>query len=139
MAEALAALGIAVNVMGVITFCRETADLAVKIHKTGAVDPDLAQRTTRIKALSEQLDVSTQTAQYGSSRLPAHQELSAIAKDCSSTAQQLVEELESISTGSSTIKKVAKSFWKRSKLEKLEKILESHQRVLDSRLLVDLL
>jgi hypothetical protein len=59
MAVALAALGIAANVLGVISFGRETADLAVKIHKIGTAGPELAQSTKQTKTLSELLDVSS--------------------------------------------------------------------------------
>ena len=141
MAEALAALGVAANVMAVISFCHETVDLAAKIHKTGSVNPDLAQNAKRIETLYKQLDLSMHnTAQSGSSGSPAQQELSAIAKDCSSASKELVKELESITKSKSgTIIKVAKTFWKKSKLEKLENTMQQRQRVLDSRLLVELL
>jgi pyruvate/oxaloacetate carboxyltransferase len=140
MAEALAALAIACNVIQVISFCHETVDLAIKIHKQGTADVGLLQSTKRIEALSQQLDLSIQSTQIGTGLSPAQKELSDIAKDCSSTAKQLSVELDKISKSrGGTVFKTARTLLKKSKLEKLESTMQQHRQVLDSRLLVQLL
>jgi hypothetical protein len=140
MAEALAALGVACNVIQVISFCHETVELAVKIHKQGSVDETLSQNAKRIEALSQQLDLSIHNTQLASSISPARRELSTIAKDCISTSKTLTFELNKLSKSrGGTVIKTVKTVFKKSRLKDLENAMQKHQQVLDSRLLVELL
>jgi hypothetical protein len=54
--EALAGLSIAANVMQVIAFCRDTIVLCKSLRDTGSVNPDLAEKTVKVRSLVEDLE-----------------------------------------------------------------------------------
>ena len=63
-------LSVAANMMAVISLCHEAVGLAVKIHKTERVDPDLTRSTKRIEALSEKFSESMHKTGDDGSGLP---------------------------------------------------------------------
>jgi hypothetical protein len=142
--EALAGLAIACNVIQVISFCHETVEVGVQIHKRGNVDEDLSLNARRLEDLSKQLDVSIQSTAQAATTGPnvsaSYQDLSSIARDCSLKAKEMSVELDKVSNSKGgSVVKACKTLWKKSKLEKIEKVMQQYQKVLNSRLPVELL
>jgi hypothetical protein len=141
MAAALAGLSVAANVLQLISFCHDTIDLAIKIHKQGTVDHELSQNAKRIGSITEQLDSSIRnTIQMVSSVSLAQQELFDIAKDCSQAAKALKQKLDEISNSrGGVVVKTMKTFRYKRTLERFEESTRKYQQILDTRLLVELL
>lgn len=132
--EALVALGLACNILQVISFSMETILLATKISKDGSVDINLAKDALQLEELSKELETSinnqTSTVSQG------HHELLSIARDCNTTAKDIKKEMDLLSTSSwGKVGRTVKALRRKSALEQLEKILLGHQQTLQSRLL----
>jgi hypothetical protein len=139
MAEALLALGLACNVIQIISFSLETLAIANKIRKEGSFNTDLAQNVQRIEKLSQELEISMQNFPQGN-QAPQSQtpqsELIDIARDCNSIASQMTSELSKISNSKGgTFGKTLNVVYRKSKLEKMEKTMTQCQQSLNSRLL----
>jgi hypothetical protein len=142
--EALAALAVVGNVMQLISFCHETFELCVKIHKRGFADENLMLTARRIETLCQDVELSIKHTARKTAidhiSSPPYKELYFIASDCISMAKKLSVELDKISNSAgATAAKVFRTIWKRKHLEKLESTMQKYQTTLDSRLLVELL
>jgi hypothetical protein len=138
--EALAALGLAGNIIQVVSFCHETVSLSTKIYRKGSSDPELAQDVSQIKKLAEQLNIAiSNSAEVMKTASPTRAELMAIARDCSSAAEELELELNQASRSKAgAFGKAVKFMLRKSKLESLEQRLMRHQKTLQSRLLFEI-
>jgi hypothetical protein len=136
MAEALAGLSVACNVMAVISFSREAIEIANNIRKHGSFNSDLPRNAQRILNLSQDIEKAVNNVSQSVPSSPAQTELLDIARDCKSKANGIAIELEKITKSKlGTLGKTAQTLWRKSKLEKLEAAMVHHQQVLDSRLL----
>jgi hypothetical protein len=138
--EALFALGVACNVMQVISFCHETVSLSIKIYKKGSSDPELAQHVLQMKGLANQLDSAiSNSATVITIQSPPRKELIAIARDCASTAKELELELNQVSHSKiGAVGRAVKIRFRISKLETLKQKLVSHQNTLQLRLIFEI-
>ena len=74
--------------------------------------------------------------------LPANeQELLRLAASCSSTAHDLINELDGLKVSGPRKKREAfkqgfRSFWEKDVIEEIQKRLDSYQKILDTRILV---
>jgi hypothetical protein len=135
--EALVALGLACNILQLISFGRETISLVTRISKDGSTDINLAKDAQRIEQLSNELE----TAMSNQSNIvsPKYQELLVIARDCKATAKDIKAEMDSLSASSwGKFGKIVKGLRQKSTLERLEKTLLLHQNTLQSRLLTEM-
>jgi len=141
--EALAAFGLACNVMQVINFVHEAAQVGKTIYDTGSLDPNLADTTEGLTKSLEGLKTAMDKAPVPLTK--DDRELLEIAEGSLSTAADLRAELDKIS-GSLSKGKAAAAFraWLkaatggRRRIEKLDKIMRSRQAVLETRLLIRL-
>ncbi|PHH90563.1 hypothetical protein CDD83_3289 [Cordyceps sp. RAO-2017] len=139
--EALAAFGLACNVMQVIGFVHDGAQVGKTIYETGCLDPSLAEATSCLSKGVEDLELSIETAPRPWNR--DEQELFDIAKGSLNTALALKTELVKIA-GISSKGKQSAAFrgWLRvmtggkRKIDKMEKEMRSRREMLENRLLL---
>jgi hypothetical protein len=141
--DPVSALGLACNVMQIISFCHETITLCKRLHRDGSSDPNLDHVTSHLSRLSNNLRDSIDAAKQGVPLKQQEKELQSIANECykASTALQLeLAKVANVSVGShrSAIKATLKTVWRKSNLEKLEKTMNTNQRLLESKLLEQL-
>ncbi|KAK1762338.1 hypothetical protein QBC33DRAFT_286923 [Phialemonium atrogriseum] len=139
--EALATLGLACNIMQVISFARETAEICSTVFQTGSVDPSLTTTVAHLTKAFGELDSSLAAA-------PApltsdDDELCAIAKACLVTAKKLDDEVRKVSSANSKGNHaravlVGLKTKLQGKIEKMEKSLAAHQGTLQTRLLLQI-
>lgn len=139
--EALAALGLVCNIMQVISFARETAEICSTVFQTGSVDPSLTTTVAHLTKAFGELDISLASA-------PApltsdDDELWAIAKACLATAKKLDDEVRKVSSANSKGNHaravlVGLKTKLQGKIEKMEKSLAAHQGTLQTRLLLQI-
>ena len=144
--EALAAFGIACNVMQVISFSKDAISLSLQVYKEGAsVDnQNLAQLSREIARAAENVQ-----SQLGQARQPNRQmsptefQLRDVAGQCLATAKSLLDKLDGLQKAGSgrlgpALSKSVKTIRLRSSLKKLEERLSANQRILGMSLLVNL-
>ncbi|KAF3009082.1 hypothetical protein E8E14_008384 [Neopestalotiopsis sp. 37M] len=140
--DALAALGIACNLMQVISFAGETITLCKHVYKRGSADPGLEENAKTLRVLVRCLDESLHMP---TSEVPPDQatvEVQALAKKCLNAVSSLSVQLNEIGTSRSqgrfgkTIIAVSKYLRKASDLRHLQEEIEGYQRILDSGLLI---
>lgn len=139
-AEALAAFGLACNVMQVIGFVQDGAHMCKTIYETGSLDPQLAQTTRYITESLERLRESLgHVLPFGKEE----QELLEIAQGSLNTAAELKAELDKISTRMAKGKhSAAFNGWLRAtlggrkRIKNLEKAMRDRQHILETRLLI---
>jgi hypothetical protein len=144
--EALAALGLACNVFQVISFTSEVCTTCKTIFENGKTPGSSAHLSDAARSLSEiceSIKESTDSATWPLSK--NDYELLNIAKECNKAASALKLEAEKAVPYASAAKgkllmSVVEGFKlvvrsKSRKLERLEKMLQTHQSSLESRLL----
>ncbi|ETS86535.1 hypothetical protein PFICI_00363 [Pestalotiopsis fici W106-1] len=140
--ETLAALGIACNLMQVISFTGETITLCKHIYKRGSANPSLETNAKTLQVLIQSLDKSLQAS---TSQLPsdkATQELGELAKKCLVAVTTLSTELAKIATAASkgsigkTIIAISRHLCKYGDLRRLQDEIQGYQSTLESGLLV---
>jgi len=147
MAEALAALGIACNVMQVIGCAIDLCHVYHTMSDKGSVDPMLASKSDSLRVLSGDLEQSIKdglkNAQHTPQDRKRYQELEKIAKDSQDKSRALLQELTKIAPRSqSPFHKATASvkvLWHGSKIAKLEKEMKSCEDTMTSKILVHLL
>ncbi|KAK1758901.1 hypothetical protein QBC47DRAFT_409715 [Echria macrotheca] len=150
--EALAIFGIACNVMQTISFACETASACKVVFETGASESH-AQVLKTTESLNTALD---ELAKLLDPPVPASgprpngdvddRALLTIARDCLAAGKQLEAEAKKMMLKTAGGKgkyaaamlSVLKARWKKGNIEKLEKSLVDHQRVLETRLLMQI-
>ncbi|KAI9658091.1 MAG: hypothetical protein M1821_002751 [Bathelium mastoideum] len=139
--DPLTALGLACNVMQVISFAHETISLCKRLYRNGSSNPDLVYHASHLSILSSNLQVSiNDAARQGSSLNQQRKELQAIANECYHASTALQVELEQVanpSVGSyrMAIRATLKTIWRQNSLDKLEKNMVAIQRLLETKLL----
>lgn len=134
--DPLTALGIACNVMQVISFAHEVASAVKQLKKDGSVDPKLREHAGNLSATSEQLNQSL--SDFNATPISKPQaDLRDIATKCLQTSTAMQSKLDQIdSNGRGPIMKVFKMKWKMSELQKLENDMQKYQDGMQTRILV---
>lgn len=139
-AEALAVFSIVCNVMQVIGFVQNGAHMAKAIYKTGSLDSDLGQTTDYIKGGLERLKTSLEN---GRILVKDEEELLEIANGSLETAKELKAELDKIAgTVAKGKHSAALRGWFKAalggkrRIERLEKVMQNRQQILENRLIV---
>jgi hypothetical protein len=139
MLDPLTALGIACNVMQVISFAHEVASTVKQVKKDGSVDPKLREHAGNLSNTSKQLEQSID----GSNFRPISQnqaDLRNIAVKCLKTSKAMQSKLDEIdSSERGPVMKVLKMRWITNELQKLETDMQKYQDAMQSRILVHLL
>ena len=138
--EPLAALGLACNIMQIISFAHETASVCKTIYRTGSAAPNLANNVADLANVSENLKKSLSSAPGSLGK--DEQELMDIANRSLAAASDLKKEVENIATNTSKGKLISaisgglKATVSKRRIERLEKSMLDCQRVLESRILL---
>ena len=138
--EPLAALGLACSIMQTVSFGCETVSLCKRVYQSGAAEPGLAAVSARLAGLSQDLDLDLGGA--GRPLRKADQELVDLAKKCAAAANDLREETDFLVAHRAGLRAalgvVAKTAWRRRRLDRLEKTLVDAQRVMETAVLLRL-
>jgi len=138
--EALAVLGLACNVMQILSAANETYSLSKRLLETGDAYPSLGENATTLKALSKSLQESLAT--ISQPHTEAEHQLLRLAKSCHTSAQELSCELDKLAGSAirgklrESIKTAVKLRLRKGRLERLEKDLRAYQTTLESGLLL---
>ena len=142
--DPLSALGLACNVMQVISFVHETISIYKRLRRDGSSNSELAYYVSHLSTLSGNLRGSIDdTAKQKGSLNQQEKELQAIANECYRTSTALQAELSNVanpSVGShrTALRATLKNVWRRSDLEKSEKTMVANQRLLETKILEQL-
>ncbi|KAI0126414.1 hypothetical protein BJ170DRAFT_733728 [Xylariales sp. AK1849] len=137
--EPLAALGLACSITQLISFSHEAISVCKQIHRSGSADPSLLENTTHLKELSTSL-----SGQLNRGPLPLPRDdskLLEVARSCLSATDDLRKELQDLAVPANlrglpaTIKVGGKGLWRKRRIERLEKTLETSQRTMETYLL----
>ncbi|KAK0721162.1 hypothetical protein B0H67DRAFT_644313 [Lasiosphaeris hirsuta] len=138
--EALAAFGLACNVMQTIQFTTEVSAAYKSLFRNGAAEPGLEKLVERSEQLYKSLNDSLLHAQ------PLNRdehELVLVARDCLDAADELKEEVAKLTRRTTKGRRLAsltRAFEMRmvrqGKVDKLKTRMANHQKVLETRLLV---
>ncbi|KAK3367650.1 hypothetical protein B0H63DRAFT_363599, partial [Podospora didyma] len=139
--EPLAALGIASNVMQIISFGFETIAVCKRVHESGHPEPGLGDNSASLHTLSVAL--SQQLKAYHQSQVGLRKHDKAmldIAAKCADAAKALQEEARFLTPKTTknfanVASTVSKTLWRKRRLERLEKELTRSQATLDTHLL----
>lgn len=131
--EAVAALGLAVNVIQVLVWGQQTASFCLQLYRGEAIDPTLAETVQNLQNATNSLKNSipqnpTSTEEQG---------LLEIAQKCGHIAEKLLKEVGPVSA-TRRKRDVFKAVYKPSSIEKLRRELTGCQAVLETQLLLDL-
>jgi hypothetical protein len=139
--EALAALGLACNIIQVLNAANEAYSLSKRLLETGNAYPGLAENATAIKALSTSLQESLAT--ISQPHTEAERQLLSLAKSCYTSAQELSCELDKLAGSAGiqgklreSIKAGVKLRLRKGRLERLEKDMRACHTTLESGLLL---
>jgi len=146
--EPLAALGLACNVFQIVSFAREVYQVSKTVLETGDVPPP-ALATTLEDLAKVFRDVESTTTASNANLTSRDRELVKIAKECSEAAAALKQKLDKTpvtptngrgrwSESWVAVKAVAGASSRKKKLEKLEQLVETHQKALETRLLANI-
>jgi len=139
--EAIAALGLACNVMQLISFSRDVLTVVRHAYATGTVQADLGDRASRLSGLAMAVDDS-----LGSSakpQTPAEKDLQEAARKSHAASLELHEEINKLNgppgQSRSVVRAVVttvKTMRRKSRIDKLEETMLHWQKVMDSGLLL---
>jgi hypothetical protein len=146
--DPLTALSLACNVIQIVSFSHEIFTLANQIAKDGSPDANLAENATHLSELSQNLQESLQS-QKAKPLTEQQQRLQKVAQKCLKASKDLTEELDKITwkpgpegSNSKTQRKAVsqawKTWWRKSKIEKLQKEMAEIERIMQSSILADL-
>ncbi|KAI0853761.1 hypothetical protein F5Y00DRAFT_257063 [Daldinia vernicosa] len=134
----LEALGVACNIMQVISFAHETINFCKEIYQGRSFNEYNQQSVVSLVELSAQLQTHFQQAKSQSAK---EKRLSDIAQKCNVAARALEDEVKFLTSHhakgnlAATIKTAVKANWRKNRLERLEKSLENYQNTMESHLL----
>lgn len=137
--ETLAALSVAAAAFQFVAFGLETLAHCREIVKKGKLDDhdDLQSRTERLKQLGQDVAMPVPSSR--------NQKIGDLGKECTKTAQELLDVLDAIykSSGKAgsirhSVKVFSRTMHRQSRLQKLETRLLDHQRILDTSILIDI-
>ena len=130
-------LGLACNVMQIISFAHETISFCKAVYEGSSPDSQLQYDAQSLAKLTE--DVRRQKA--SNPRTASQRELHVVAEKCNDAARKLREEIQFIfghhAKGSlaATLRIAAKANWRKKRLDELEERMQNCQRQLDTHLL----
>ncbi|KAH7126583.1 hypothetical protein B0J11DRAFT_604289 [Dendryphion nanum] len=139
--EALAAYGLACNVMQTIQFGAATVKLCKRLYDGQSPDPHMESRRAALQKTTQDLH---QSLSAPGSKTTTDGDLRSIADKLLKTSADLEKELAAVTAGANASKRTAFKktfkfvFSKKSKIEELDASLKESQRAMETRVLVDL-
>jgi hypothetical protein len=125
--------------MQIITFGRDIISLCKRIYQSGTPEPSLVKNSERLAALSHNL-----SAQLSTQRplRKIDQDVLDIAQKSAAAASDLREELNFLAANGAglcaVVLALARTAWRRRRLDRLEKTLADMQRILETTILIRL-
>lgn len=135
--EPLVALGLACNVLQLVEVGQQTIDLIKVVYRGGSPDQTLDQNAAILWSISHEVKTSERPTKCAKHE----QQLLVAAEKCSTAARDLREEIQFLvgnaKQGSlaSTLKVVARTNWRRRRLERLKESLEGAEKLMQTGLL----
>ena len=130
------AFGLVCGIIQVIDFSTKVVKKCHELYRDGASseNKEAEEMANHLTDLRAKLDFSDESV---------GKDLLDLGSKCSSTAQELVAELEKLRINGphrkrQSLNKSFKAMLKKKDMEKIQKRLEGYQKLLDSRILVDL-
>ena len=138
--EPLAALGLACNVMQLISFSGEVISVVKAVKSGRSIDPSAEAIAAQLATAS---DAVSQSLRAVPKALDADEtEILDIAKECLAAAVNLTTRLEKIRGGDTSsgsyragVASAVKKMWNKREIEELESMLCAHRKNLEMRLL----
>ncbi len=137
--EPIAALGLACNIMQVISLAHEIAGACTNVLQTGTPDPSLVKSVAGSVGVFRKLEAELESIPGNPS--DDEQQLLDLARDSLSAGLELKTEIEKVSREpakgkfGASLKIAVTAKLKARKIAKLEKTMQDYQRVLEARLL----
>lgn len=143
--DPLTAFSLACGVIQVIDFSTKTLMKCKEIYKEGSLSDhrNLEDSIKHLIDIREKLDLPDATQRAESPIAANDQSLIELSRQCSATADQLVEKLHSLRIQGpherpKAIFKTVKSLWEKGEIEEIQKRLDRYQTALDTQILVSL-
>lgn len=137
--EAIAAFSLVCNVIQVVDFGLNVAEMCHEAYKTGQVKPELKDVTKEFRSAYKALQRSTSPKSQISAE---DQAMLNLGRKCDESANRHLARLSKLEVpqGSKVraVGRIVKALLESSKIEELPKQFESYRKVLETRLLVDL-
>ncbi|KAK7735998.1 hypothetical protein SLS63_003516 [Diaporthe eres] len=140
--EPLAALGLACNIFQLIEVGRDTIKLAKGIYRSSAPSIDKALQDNAV--ILDNISREVRTAQRPTRPSKLEQQLLDTAERCSRAAGDLEEEVRFLLGNAkqnqlaSTLKAVAKTTWRKRRLDRLKESLENAEKLMNTTLLAQI-
>ncbi|KAK8043411.1 hypothetical protein PG993_005841 [Apiospora rasikravindrae] len=137
--EPIAALSLACNVLQVVGIGRETVRIAKQVYQDGKLDPALTESAGVLNDLSGQIRSATTVASAAKPKARDKQ-LIDLADKCQGAARDLQEEVHFLNGPPTraklvaTLQIVAKTTWRKRRLEKLDQRLKDAESLLQAGL-----
>jgi hypothetical protein len=137
--DVLGALGLACNIMQIISFAHETVAFCTEVYEGRSPDAQLEENAASLIKLSA--DVESHYQARKSPYTASDRTLAEIAKKCATAARALEEEVRFLKGEkakgklAATLKVAVKTNWRKARLERLQKSLETCQHTMESHLL----
>ena len=148
--EAIAAFGLACNVIQVVDFSTKVAAKCKELYKDGASseNKDIESMAKHLTDLSTGLKSPSAVQRPGSVPHSCQdeqdlQDLQELAQKCSGTATELIGEIQKLCIHDrrkkrDVLRKAVKVIWEKDAIEDIQKRLEKYRSALDTRILINL-
>ena len=144
MLDPMSALGLACNIIQIVDFSLKAVSKFRELYNDGASSEnrEIEDMALRLKSLRTNL-VTVDPTTRQSRPVFDDKELQALADDCCKTADELTAELETLKVSDShqrrkAVGKLFRSIQRKSVVKGIQRKLDGYQKVLDTRILVDL-
>ncbi len=134
--EPLATFSLVCGIIQIVEFSTKAVKQCREIHKNGSLSEneqieDMARHLTELRT---ELDLGDQSNR---------DDVLDLGSKCSSTAQELVAELEKLKVKGphgkiQGVRKMFQSVWRRKAIDDIQKRLDEYRKILNTRILVDL-
>ena len=134
----LEALGLACNIMQVISFVHEAVRFCKDVYQGRSPDAQLLEIARSLESLASDVQKHNQALKP---QTASQKSLSDIAKKCNIAARALEEEVKFLCSHhgkgnlAATLRVAVKTNWRKSRLERLDKSLHDYQATMESHLL----
>ncbi len=143
--DLLTAFSLACGVIQVVDFSIETLIKCKEIYREGSLlkYEELEELTKNLIDVRAKLDLPSANQSVGGFNKPDEQSLLDLARQCSATADQLVEKLHSLKIEGpqkkgQAILKTVKLLWEKGEIQKIQKRLNGYRNALDTQILINL-
>ena len=143
--DPITAFSLACGVIQVVDFSIKTVIKCKEVYKEGALSAyqELEDLTQNLVDVRSKLDLPSANQSAGGVDTPNEQTLLELARQCSATADQLVEKFCSLKIEGphkkrQAILKTVQLLWDKSEIQELQKRLDGYRDALDTEILINL-